>query len=389
MATKPSWKDHENEPESGSKTPLRMQERRHGDQVTHEALMGWCQRAGSKHGKNGYRASGYSKDAGGKYPKYLLIAAPSAVRASRLLPGPNEMSWLRWVSVQQQRLEKGSWGRDDGDISSHDLLLRSCHEKKREWNAAAAMLEALPCHGDADAPARWHKHVEESLHPEYEAKRIAWLASRLQTQGYNTADAASVQRKRASSSSSTSESLPSTDATSGESEASVARDALDKVEDISGDHPSQRHPWADQLQDKPWEEEDEDEEAARLARRRRRRRSNLKHLPASVQDLGVHADSGLVADSSPQLGGSKMGLLAGWLVGRVGAGVAFFLSSRITRASGSPYETKLAEARSAPVHWLVACLAAAWLGSLAVHRLGAHPAWQIGCVAAWLFTLVG
>ncbi|CAJ1434688.1 unnamed protein product, partial [Effrenium voratum] len=45
---------------------------------------------------------------------------------------------------------------------------------------AQASLQAVPCLGDATLRERWQQHIEASLDPERDAKRIHWMISRLQ-----------------------------------------------------------------------------------------------------------------------------------------------------------------------------------------------------------------
>ncbi|CAE7340292.1 unnamed protein product [Symbiodinium microadriaticum] len=85
-----------------------------------------------------------------------------------------------------------------------------------------------------------------------------------------------------------------------------------------------------------------------------------------------------------------MGLLAGWLVGRLAAFVASLISARLgTPLPGMFSDRDDIQVVGTPIQWFFACVAAALLGSLAVARMGGQPNWKIGCVAAWVFTLVG
>ncbi|CAJ1354095.1 unnamed protein product [Effrenium voratum] len=217
---------------------------------------------------------------------------------------------------------------------------------------AQASLQAVPCLGDATLRERWQQHIEASLDPERDAKRIHWMISRLQMQGFNREDAAA------------------------EADEALMPVGADRAEQSSEPEPEGPEPDAPEKADAAEAVEESQYERRRRERRRRRNKGSWEERDEAEPDVLDFLQSR-----------SKMGLLAGWLVGRVVAFLATILSTRVS--APLPVRADVLQALGAPVHWLVACSAAAWLGSLAVRRSGDQPTWKIGCFAACIFTLVG
>eukprot|EP00930_Biecheleria_cincta_P019837 TRINITY_DN15050_c0_g1_i1.p1 TRINITY_DN15050_c0_g1~~TRINITY_DN15050_c0_g1_i1.p1 ORF type:complete len:497 (+),score=56.02 TRINITY_DN15050_c0_g1_i1:85-1575(+) len=127
-------------------------------------------------------------------------------------------------------------------------------------------------------------------------------------------------------------------------------------------------------------------------RRRRERRSMRNRGSRDLRKEIESRDSPVVDVLDPlrQLDGnifrqgSKMGLLVGWLLGRMVSVVLFQLMQLGTGRESM----KALQLESTPVHWVAACLVAVWLGSASVNWMGSHPSWQLGCLAAWVFTFI-
>eukprot|EP00931_Biecheleriopsis_adriatica_P076113 TRINITY_DN49861_c0_g1_i1.p1 TRINITY_DN49861_c0_g1~~TRINITY_DN49861_c0_g1_i1.p1 ORF type:complete len:431 (-),score=93.33 TRINITY_DN49861_c0_g1_i1:131-1423(-) len=368
-----------------------QREQRHAPHRAFERLVGWWQSTPSSQQFRPPKAGGLRLQ--------QRLAASSQGSNDKL--AARGKSWWQWQP-------RGA-GHKTGDKTRPWPAMA----KRNMWNIeerrkhAVVALEAINCHDDPLVFQRWRMHLQAAADPEYELDKIKWLMGRLQKQGYNTLEMSVLQekRRRLSSASTTWSSSSVQEVTSSEASSFQETDAADADAVLSAELtdsvPSEKALELE-LHRAPV---DETVQESRYQRLRRERRGARKHRDSrehslwhgESRDVKVDADASLYkAGSDPfdmenTLKGGKMGLLIGWLVGRVAAFIASMLSSRF---SWQPSNTDLvdsnrAQAWSTPTQWFLACLAAAWLGRLAVSRMGTHPAWQIGCLAAWVFTLVG
>lgn len=310
-------------------------------------------------------------------------------------PPQQEGIWRWWRTErwhgQKQSHPPGSGPHYDQDphwigpkVNNRSYALMRYANLQERRQSASASVEAVPCLGDDDVRERWREHVEVSRDPERSAKRIHWLISRLQMQGFNRpvepgqespekpmtplnmnmVDLLEIAKKETETSD-VGENLMSTE---------LNTDEKDKDDDDFQEYD-------------PLELEETQFERRRRERRKRRslrdERMGLDKpfkplLPPAVTDLKIFDDF--------LHNRSKLGLLLGWLAGRVAAFLAGFIFAKL--GTPIPGDSEMMKVLGAPVHWLIACIAAAWLGSIAVTRLENHSTWKIGCLAACVFTLV-
>lgn len=352
------------------------------------ATQRWSNRPGSEVNRHGH--SGHSTDASDF--KRCFSNAP---RWEHLGQSRQEglWSWWRgdkWYEQKQApgpkgpRYEETHW---QGHSHSRHVFWGYANLENRR-QAAVASVEAVPCLGDEEVRERWQEHIEDSRDPERSAKRIHWLISRLQMQGYNRpvetqapvqssmADLLEIakreQQELNAEASEGGENLTSTTASAvGENLTSTEQNThteKDKEEDVQDD----------------WLDFEESSHSRRRRGRRRFGRGNDREDRSKLSKLQVSTELGIFDDFLHNR--SKMGLLLGWLLGRVAAFLCGFLSAKL----GTPVniDSTIMQVLGAPVHWLIACIAAAWLGSLAVTSMEHHSIWKIGCLAACVFTLV-
>lgn len=316
----------------------------------------------------------------------------------------------RWEHLEQSRQGLWSWWRGDKWYEQKQApgpngpryeethwQGRNGHSRYIFWGyanlnnrrqAAVASVEAVPCLGDEEVRERWQEHVEDSRDPERSAKRIHWLISRLQMQGYNRpvetqapvqssmADLLEIAKREHGPNAEASvvdENLTSTPSAVGENLTSTEPNALCNTEDKEED-----------VQEDDLLELEESLYSRRRQRRKRRFGRGDDREDSKPSKVQVSTELEIFGDFLHNR--SKLGLLLGWLLGRVAA----FLCGVLFAKLGTPLniDSTIMQVVGAPVHWLIACIAAAWLGSLAVTRMENHSTWKIGCLAACVFTLV-
>lgn len=310
--------------------------------------------------------------------------------------------------AEQQCLEtRGSQGASRTQEQPGGLFscVPGCFPSFRDQQKhALKMVLTLPCYNsDESVRTHWCEHVSKSNRPVYEATRVQQALLRLQAQGYATietgqdevlnsgedlldareddassgekengqlrrqrtpSDASTEYASRRSSTRSEEEHLPD------EASRAISPDAVDQSENLCVEHGFAQES---------------------LYERRRRERHRPRHGMSHRKEIVAAKRSDLrmdhVLDTLRELTGpdNKIGLLLGWLLGRFLSVVLSHLAQPVWKMTA----LEVSEAFSTPMHWMGACLLAVWLGSMAVNRMGSHPSWQLGCLAAWAFALIG